>query len=344
MSLGPVMVDIAGTELSQEDKDILAHPLVGGVILFRRNYHDPEQLANLTRQIRCVRTPYLLIAVDQEGGRVQRFVEHFIQLPSLQALGEAYHLDQATGLRLVANAAKVMAYELLACGVDFSFAPVLDIKTQQSTVIGQLQRSFDADPQVVTILAATYIEAMNQVGMQATGKHFPGHGSVAGDSHSDILQDSRLLADIENNDLISFVSLLPQLSAVMVAHVVFSIVDEQPAGFSQYWVQTYLRDKLKFDGMVFTDALDMKSASVYDKFSERVTAALAAGCDMALVCNNREATIEVLDNVSVKANPALERRIHAMRGKFDYDWEILHALPEWRMMVKNLRAMSKTDG
>lgn len=329
MSLGPVMLDIDGTQLTQEDYEILNHPLVGGVILFSRNYQNPTQLTALVRALRDIKSPPLLIAVDQEGGRVQRFVDGFVKLPALQSLGDLYQTDSNRAKQLTAVVAKIMAQELLACGVDMSFAPVLDIKTADSSVIGGLQRSFSADPQVVSELASVYIDAMHQAGMKATGKHFPGHGSVVGDSHTSILQDQRCLPELEAVDLLPFKNLLPKLFGMMMAHVIFPQVDQQPAGFSKFWVQDYLRDTLKFSGLIFTDALDMKGAGTIEKFSQRVMTALNAGCDMALVCNNRTAAIEVLDNAQVNKNIELEKRMNNLRGQCKYDWDALHASDEW---------------
>lgn len=339
MILGPLILDIASTQLTSEDREILAHPLVGGVILFARNYHDPEQLANLTRDLRSIKNPSLLITVDQEGGTVQRFIQDFVKLPSLESIGQVYHDDPKQGLSLVKSAAWVMAQELLACGVDLSFAPVLDLKTPQSTVIGQRGRAFDADPENIVTLAEQYIQTLNSAGMQAVAKHFPGHGSAAGDSHDAIVRDSRPLKEMEAHDLIPFTKLIDQITGVMVAHVIYSEQDSQPAGFSRYWVTDYLRKKLKFSGLVFTDALDMQGATVYNSVSERVEQALAVGCDLALVCNNRKAAIEILDTLKYKIAENFSARIDKLRGRFDYDWKILHALPEWRMMVENLKSL-----
>lgn len=339
MTLGPVMLDIEGTELNAEDREILAHPLVGGVILFTRNYHDPRQLADLVREIRSIKNPGLLISVDQEGGKVQRFVEHFVKLPPMQVFGDLYESDPQLAKRLIANAAKIMAQELLACGIDISFAPVLDLKTEHSAIIGNYKRGIHSDPMVISELGSIYIDAMNQAGMKATGKHFPGHGTVAGDTHTHILRDNRTLAEIEASDLIPFENLMAKLSGIMVAHVVYEEIDPQPAGFSKFWVTDYLRKKLNFSGLIFTDALDMKGAETKYLFSERVDAALEAGCDMALVCNNRKAAIEVLDNLAVEIHPLLAQRINGMRGKFGLEWKMLHAMPEWRMMVESLQDM-----
>lgn len=343
MLLGPLMVDIQGTELTQIEQDILAHPAIGGVILFARNYHDPQQLADLTRQIRCVKNPSILIAVDQEGGKVQRFQNQFTTIPSFELCGEQYKRDKATGLQLINNAATVMAYELIACGIDISFTPVLDLALPQSTVIGQLGRAFDADPEIVIQAAQHYITAMNKAGMQATGKHFPGHGTVAGDTHKAMLVDHRPLKDIEKNDLIPFKALLPQLGAVMMAHVIYDQVDELPASLSAQWIKHYLRQTLQFDGLVFSDALDMQALNEFGSMTDRVSMALAAGCDMALICNDPKSVEDVLDTIEVKANQQLANRIDFMRSSFDYDWQTLHELPEWHMMTKNIKEMSSYE-
>jgi beta-N-acetylhexosaminidase len=294
--LGPVMLDVAGLELAPEDREVLAHPLVGGVILFARNYASPEQLRSLTGAIRGARTPALLVAVDQEGGRVQRFAEGFTRLPPMRALGRIYDGNPALAENVAGALGVVLASELAAHGVDLSFAPVLDIDFGSSSVIGD--RAFHSTAAVVTRLAGALAGGMRRVGMGAVGKHFPGHGYVRADSHHEVPVDDRDLATIEVNDLAPYRALIRVgLAGVMPAHVIYPRVDSRPAGFSQVWLQEILRRRLAFDGIVFSDDLSMEGASVAGGIVERGRAALDAGCDMVLVCNAREAAQRLLDGL-----------------------------------------------
>ncbi len=294
MSLGPVILDLESTELSAEERELLRHPLVGGVILFSRNYHDPEQLRALLRDIAAVRGE-LLTCVDQEGGRVQRFREGFTRLPACGRLGQAYARDAAWALDAARRLGWLMAVELRAVGIDFSFAPVLDLDRGISQVIGD--RAFHADPEVVTALARAYVAGQRQAGMAAVGKHFPGHGQVAADSHTELPVDRRSLGEIENADLRPFASLIADgcLAGVMPAHVVYAALDARPAGFSRRWIGQVLRQRLGFAGVVFSDDLNMAAAAEAGDFVARATAAWEAGCTALLVCNNRSGLIEVLE-------------------------------------------------
>ena len=294
--LGPVMVDVAGLELAPDERELLGHPLVGGMILFARNYASPEQLRGLTGAIRGVRSPPLLIAVDHEGGRVQRFLDGFTRLPPMRALGRIYDANPAVAENLASAVGVVLAAELAAHGVDFSFAPVLDIDFGSSGVIGD--RAFHSAPPVVARLAVALVGGLRRVGMGAVGKHFPGHGYVRADSHHEVPVDDRDLATIEANDLAPYRALIGAgLAGVMPAHVIYPRVDPEPAGFSRFWLQEILRARLGFDGIVFSDDLSMAGASVAGGIVERGHAALEAGCDMVLVCNARDAALRLLDGL-----------------------------------------------
>ena len=294
--LGPVMVDVAGLELAPDERELLEHPLVGGVILFARNYASPAQLRRLTGAIRGVRSPALLIAVDHEGGRVQRFVDGFTRLPPMRALGRIYDQNPVLAENLARAVGVVLASELAAHGVDFSFAPVLDIDFGSSSVIGD--RAFHSEPVAVARLASALVGGLRRVGMGPVGKHFPGHGYVRADSHHEVPVDDRDLATIEANDLVPYRALVSAgLAGVMPAHVIYPRVDSKPAGFSRRWLQEILRGRLGFDGIVFSDDLSMEGASVAGGVVERGRAALEAGCDMVLVCNAREAALRLLDGL-----------------------------------------------
>jgi len=309
--LGPLMLDVAGTELSAPERDVLRHPLVGGVILFARNYRSPRQLCELTAAIRALRQPELLIAVDHEGGRVQRFLDGFTRIPPMRRLGVAWDRDRAEACRAAADIAYVLASELLACGVDFSFTPVLDLDFGASGVIGD--RAFHAEPGAVAQLSAALITGLRAAGMASVGKHFPGHGYVRADSHLAVPVDERSYAEIEAADLVPYRELIGHgLSAVMPAHVIYPAVDAQPAGFSPLWLREILRGRLAFEGMIFSDDLSMEGASVAGGVVARGSAALDAGCDMALLCNAPEAVRELL--AGLKAGAMDQRRAEAMRG------------------------------
>ncbi|GMG88167.1 beta-N-acetylhexosaminidase [Biformimicrobium ophioploci] len=328
--LGQVMIDIAGQELDAEDRQLLRHPQVGGLIFFARNYSDRAQLQQLVQDIRSVR-PGILLAVDQEGGRVQRFREEFTRLPSMQALSEHAAADQDPAQRL-ADVGWLMAAELLASGIDFSFAPVLDADSNQSRVIGD--RSFSPDPAAVSERVSPFIAGMHEAGMSTTGKHFPGHGFVVEDSHVELPVDDRTLEQVLCRDCQPFTALMAagSLEAVMPAHIRFPKVDGAAVGFSRYWLQDILRARLGFDGVIFSDDLSMEGASVGGDYGGRIHAALDAGCDMGIVCNNREGAVAILDALQgreVSAESAA--RLEAMRGRPAVaNWDALMAHPRWR--------------
>ena len=309
--LGPVMLDVAGAELTAAEAQTLRHPLVGGVILFARNYRSPQQLCELTAAIRALRRPELLIAVDHEGGRVQRFQDGFSRIPPMRRLGEAWDRDRGGACAAAGDIACVLASELLACGVDFSFTPVLDVDFGASGVIGD--RAFHSDPAAVAQLAAALITGLRESGMASVGKHFPGHGYVRADSHLAVPFDERSYAEIEAADLRPYRELINHgLSAVMPAHVIYPAVDAHPAGFSSKWLRDILRGQLRFDGMIFSDDLSMEGASVAGGVVGRARAALDAGCDMVLLCNAPEAAAELLRGLNT--GQMNQRRAAAMRG------------------------------
>ena len=331
-ALGPLMIDIAGTELSELDRERLCHPLVGGIILFTRNYTSREQLTTLCSEIHALREPRLLIAVDHEGGRVQRFREGFTRLPAMRRLGELHAQDAAAGLAAARAVGGLLASELLACGVDFSFTPVLDLDYGQSSVIGD--RSFGRDPAVVAALANALIEGLHAAGMKSCGKHFPGHGHVAADSHVAIPVDERSLAQLQE-DIAAF--RLGRVDAVMPAHVIYPAVDHRPAGFSPVW-HKMLREELGFDGVVFSDDLSMEGASVAGGILERVQAAWEAGCDMLLVCNAPEAAGQVLAQWQMTPDARRSARIASLQPTAAprMNWAELQANLDYCRNVKKL--------
>ncbi|ENU60931.1 beta-N-acetylhexosaminidase [Acinetobacter sp. RIT698] len=308
--IGALMLDIAGTELTQEDIELLQTPQVGGMILFSRNIESPAQVRALTDHMRQIR-PDILIAVDQEGGRVQRLKQGFTLLPAMGHFGELYLTQPEKALTLAEQCGWLMAIEVLAVGIDFSFAPVLDLN-DISDVIGD--RAFAKNVQDIVPLASAFMKGMQRAGMASTGKHFPGHGSVKADSHVAAAIDPREYQDIYNNDMQSFIQLQTQLDALMPAHVIYEKVDPNPAGFSPYWIQTILRQELQFDGVLFSDDLSMQAACVAGGADARIRAALDAGCDMGLVCNNRESACIALAGIENLPLPN-QARLERMRGK-----------------------------
>lgn len=328
MTLGPLMVDIAGRELTAEDRDVLRHPLVGSVILFTRNYENPDQLAALVASIRALRSPPLLVAVDHEGGRVQRFRAGFSVLPPMRRVGQEYDLDTSQGLAMARALNWLMAAELRAVGIDFSFAPCVDLDYGVSEIIGD--RAFHSDAQVVASLAIAAIGGMREAGMAATAKHFPGHGAVVADSHLALPVDRRELADL-TQDMLPYRRLIAnELAAVMMAHVLFPQVDSVPASFSRRFVTGILRGDFDFRGVVFADDLTMEGASAVGGIVERAEAALAAGCDVLPVCNRRESVIALLDGLRSVPGPASQARIRLMRGREAMDRDALQASDAWR--------------
>jgi beta-N-acetylhexosaminidase len=314
MGLGPVMLDVLGTTLTAEDEARLRHPLVGGVILFSRNYESTRQLTALTASIHALRSPPLLIAVDHEGGRVQRFREGFTRIPPMRELGKIWDEHPKRARHLAQQAGFVLAAELRACGVDFSFTPVLDVDYGSSGVIGD--RAFHSEPQAIAELAHSLLQGLKQGGMHTVGKHFPGHGFVRADSHLEIPVDERTYTDIELSDLIPFRQMVSfGLTAVMPAHVIYPKVDSQPAGFSKKWLKDILRGELGFEGCIFSDDLSMEGATVAGGIVQRAEAALNAGCDMVLVCNKLASADELLAGLKWEMPVTSKARLVQMRGR-----------------------------
>ncbi|WP_078084314.1 beta-N-acetylhexosaminidase [Microbulbifer mangrovi] len=325
VQIGPVMIDVEGTELTDEDRELLRHPQVGGLIFFARNYRDRLQLEALIKDIRAVR-PEILLAVDQEGGRVQRFRESFTRIPSMQALSA--HADA----QQLEDVGWLLAAELLAVGVDFSFAPVLDADDDFCRIVGD--RSFAQDPLVLAQKARPFMAGMHEAGMATTGKHFPGHGQVLEDSHEELPVDQRTLDAVLASDCVPFSECIAagELQAVMPAHIRFANVDENPVGFSRFWLQEILRKRLGFDGVIFSDDLTMEGAGAAGGYAERIRAAMQAGCDMGVVCNNRKGALEVLEALEgFEPDPRSSERLARMRGRAAIDsWSALEANPRWQ--------------
>lgn len=308
--MGPLMLDCTAYELSAQEREMLDHPLVGGVILFTRNYYDKAQLKALIRAIRQAARQPLLIAVDHEGGRVQRFRTGFTELPAMGAILPAVNHDMAKASELANACGQILAYELRELDIDMSFGPVLDIDGC-STVIGD--RALADNAEAVIALASALIDGMQTQGMPVTGKHFPGHGSVVADSHVALPVDERTFSEIEHTDMVVFKQLVKKLDAVMPAHVIYEQVDPQPAGFSDFWLQSVLRQQMQFDGVVFSDDLSMHGASVAGGYPQRAQQALQAGCDMVLACNNTAGAIDILDTLPHPAS--VNRRLLAFNQR-----------------------------
>ena len=318
MSLGSVMVDIEGTRLQEHEIQRLMDPMVAGVILFSRNFESVEQIKSLTKEIHNLRHPKLLIGVDHEGGRVQRFRDGFTHIPPMRVLGELYEKDAQASYEAAEKIGWLLAAELLSVGVDFSFAPVVDLDYGGSKVIGD--RAFHGNSVVVGQLAFHLMKGMRSAGMASVAKHFPGHGYIEADTHLEVAVDDRSLAEIERHDIQPFLHLIENgLDAVMPAHVIYPQVDQKPAGFSEYWLQNILRKQCRFEGAIISDDMSMKAATNYGTASDRVRAALEAGCDLVLVCNDPLSADEVLAKVhwhSCTLSHARLIRLHA-HGKFD---------------------------
>ena len=339
LPLGPLMCDLAGLELTPAEAERLLHPHVGGVILFSRNYESPEQIAALTRRIHALRQPGLLIAVDHEGGRVQRFQRGFTRLPACASIGEC---EPEQALILAEQCGWLMAAELLAVGVDLSFAPVLDLGGRVSRVIGR--RAFHAEPGRVLQLARAYVRGMKEAGMAAVGKHFPGHGSVAADSHTAIPRDRRRYADIAMRDLAPFERMIQAgLPGLMPAHVIYPEIDSKPAGFSAVWLKQILRAQLGFQGAIFSDDLSMTGAGVMGDYPARAEAALAGGCDMVLTCNNPAGATAILERARISGNIESRARLIRMHGQFGTDLNALKRMPRWRQCRAALAELDKLD-
>ena len=330
--IGPLMLDLNGLSLTEEERGLLQKPVVGGVIFFARNFESRQQLQALVCEIRAIR-PELLICVDQEGGRVQRFQQGFTRIPSMQVLGDRLAANEPGAEQLLRDCGWLMASEILSCGIDFSFAPVLDIDRDQCEVIAD--RSFSSDPQLAAKAARHFIAGMHEAGMAATGKHFPGHGGVRADSHLETPYDNRSLKEVRARDMKPFVTLSNDLDAVMPAHIIFPNINDQAVGFSEFWLQKILRLELGFNGVIFSDDLSMKGADVAGGYGDKARCALQAGCDMVLVCNHREGALEVvelLESVDYSPSP----RLATMQMRKRPDWADLQASSRWQKTVATL--------
>lgn len=306
LSRGPVLVSVSGLTLSASDRRRLRHPLVGGVILFATNFQSRKQVTALCDEIRAIRTPRLLISVDHEGGRVQRFTRGFTEIPPMASLGLRWHKDPLAACQEATRLGVTIAEELLAVGVDLSFTPVLDLNYGNSSVIGN--RAFDADPKVVTMLARSLNHGLLLGGMGNCGKHFPGHGFAKADSHIDMPVDKRTRRVLVGTDAAPYGWLGETLLSVMPAHVIYPKVDSQPAGFSRIWLKDILRKQLGFQGLIFSDDLTMAGAAVAGDLKARAKAALGAGCDMVLVCKCDEAD-ELLQQLSWREPRGFQTRL-----------------------------------
>lgn len=335
--MGPLMLDLSGYELTHEEIDILDHPLVGGLILFTRNFHDQNQLNDLVRHVRSVTRNQVVIATDHEGGRVQRFKKGFSTIPAMGSISQKTNGNSQQTRYFCEQFGWLMAAELLAFDIDISFAPVLDIHGI-SQVIGD--RSFHQQPDVIIQLASEFIKGMHRAGMSATGKHFPGHGNVLEDSHIAMPVDKRSLQEIFAVDMAIFKAIHQQglLDAVMPAHVIYPELDDLPAGFSQKWIKQILRQDLEFGGVVFSDDLSMQGAAQMGGIVERAELALNAGCDMVLVCNDPKGATKVIDglptNLELPTNSV--ERIKRLRKNSSLDLARLRMTDEYQIASKAL--------
>ncbi len=329
MSLGPVMLDIEGLTLSPADRDLLREPAVGGVILFTRNFESVEQVTDLVAQIRALRSPPLLLAVDHEGGRVQRFRDGFTVMPPMRHIGLEYDRDRASGLNIARQAGWIIAAELRAAGIDLCFAPCVDLDWGISEVIGN--RSFHRKADAVSELGEAFARGLRSAGMAAVAKHFPGHGAVVADSHDRLPVDRReyglILDDMRPYERMMNTGVV---AGVMLAHIVYREIDEMPAGFSEYWIQRELRTRLGFGGAVFCDDLSMKATSRFGRMPERARRALDSGCDMILVCNDRDAAHQAVGALQDYSNPLSLVRLARLHGTGHVSREALLAGDQWQ--------------
>lgn len=329
------MIDVRGLELEAADRDLLRHPLVGGVILFSRNYASPEQVERLIADLHSLRDPPLIVSVDHEGGRVQRFRKSFSALPPARFIGHQYDMNAEAGIELARICGWLLAAELRAVGVDLSFAPVVDLDYAVSEVIGD--RALHRDPQTVATLAVASMSGMREAGMVAVAKHFPGHGAVVADSHFAVPVDRRELVDLDA-ELLPYRRLIANgISGVMAAHVVFPAVDPLPASLSARWITDILRGELRFHGVVFADDLTMAGAAVAGGILDRARLALAAGCDVLPVCNDRAAVEKLIDALGDVADPARQARLVRLHGRTAPDRGTLLVSARWREVNERLR-------
>ena len=319
MNKASLMIDIEGPFLSQEDIELIGSPHVGGLILFERNFLDRNQITDLCFEIKS-KKPEIIIAVDQEGGRVQRFKEGFSQIPPMQRLGDLVSYDKHAGLDLCKNAGWLIASELIASGIDLSFSPVLDLDQDLSSIIGD--RAFSDQIDIVIECARAFIFGMNEAGMACVGKHFPGHGSISEDSHLEKPIDRRALNEIENKDLIPFKELINNLDGIMTAHILFPDVDERITTFSKIWIKQILREQMKFEGMIFSDDLSMEGTNEFKSFYDKTKNAIISGCEMVLICNNREGAKDALKYFEENKIEASEKTFSMLMAN-DVSWKDL---------------------
>ena len=319
MNKASLMIDIEGPFLSQEDIELIGSPHVGGLILFERNFLDRNQITDLCFEIKS-KKPEIIIAVDQEGGRVQRFKKGFSQIPPMQRLGDLVSYDKYAGLDLCKNAGWLIASELIASGIDLSFSPVLDLDQDLSSIIGD--RAFSDQIDIVIECARAFIFGMNEAGMACVGKHFPGHGSISEDSHLEKPIDRRALNEIENKDLIPFKELINNLDGIMTAHILFPDVDERITTFSKIWIKQILREQMKFEGMIFSDDLSMEGTNEFKSFYDKTKNAIISGCEMILICNNREGAKDALKYFEENKIEASEKTFSMLMAN-DVSWKDL---------------------
>ncbi|NPA71602.1 MAG: beta-N-acetylhexosaminidase [Gammaproteobacteria bacterium] len=342
MSLGAVMVDVAGVTLQPKEIERLMNPLVAGVILFRRNFESVEQIQALTKAIHELRHPRLLIGVDHEGGRVQRFREGFTHIPPMRVLGRLYEQDKQKSYEVAEKMGWLLAAELLAVGVDFSFAPVVDLDYGGSKVIGD--RAFHANPIAVGNLSFHLMNGMRKAGMASVAKHFPGHGYIEADTHLEVAVDNRSFSDIQQHDMQPFLRLIENgLDAVMPAHVIYPNMDSLPAGFSEFWLQTVLRKQCHFEGAIISDDMSMKAAVEYGGAHERVLKALQAGCDLVLVCNDPFAADEVLANINWHGDALSHARLIRLHAHGKFSPQKLKFNPLWQAAVSIAEELNQSN-
>jgi beta-N-acetylhexosaminidase len=336
---GRLMLDLSGTKLLDTERTILSNTQVGGVILFARNIESKQQVMALVEDIRGC-SSQLIIAVDQEGGRVQRFKGGFTAIPPMQTLGDQIEINTEVGLELAKNTGWLMASEVIACGLDISFAPVLDVDRDYSSIIGD--RAFSDNPQQVILAANAFINGMNQAGMAATGKHFPGHGGVVADSHLEAPVDHRSMQQLQEKDLKPFVELAESLGGIMPAHITFPVIDASSVGFSEYWLQQILRQELGFEGVIFSDDLSMKGADVAGGYINKAELALQAGCDMILVCNCPDGAQKVLAYMQQLEVKGCEK-IATMRAKQNISWQQLEKTERYIKTRNKLQTLTDME-
>lgn len=333
---GRLMLDLKGVSLDRDERLQLQNPQVGGVILFSRNIQSRDQVCDLVAEIRAC-SKYLLVAVDQEGGRVQRLREGFTAIPSMQAIGNLIARSPEEGLGLSKDLGWLMASEVIACGLDLSFAPVLDVDRDTSSIIGD--RSFSDQPEIVISAAEAFIKGMHDAGMAATGKHFPGHGGIVADSHLEAPVDDRSWNTLYARDIQPFAKLSKMLDAVMPAHITFPSVDPDSVGFSSFWLNDVLRGKLGFEGIIFSDDLTMKGADIAGGYVDKAKLALKAGCDMILVCNCPQGAVEVLSYME-SANISQSSKLASMVAKRSISWSDLEGSPRRLAISQKVAALN----